>query len=87
MIQDGITHPPNKAKFSLISTLENAMVPDAHTFQDLTEVLQEDSADTLVTSTDLMLAFPFAVQVNKVRDLRITSSTKIITKIQKGDCT
>lgn len=60
------------------------MVPDAHTFQDLT-VLQEDSADTLVTSIDLMLAFPFVVQVSKVRDLRITSSTKINIKAEKGD--
>lgn len=60
------------------------MVPDAHTFQDLT-VLQEDSADTLVTSIDLMLAFPFAVQVSKVHDLRITSSTEINIKVEKGD--
>lgn len=61
------------------------MVPEAHTFQDLKELSQEDSSGKFLISMDLMLAFPFVVHVSKVQDLRVPNSMGIIIKMQMWD--
>lgn len=69
-----MTHPPNKAYFSLPSTLQHKMLPPAHTFHVVEEPKETDSVDELVTSIDFTLAFPLVVHVSKVQDL-ITDTT------------
>lgn len=65
-IQHKHTHPPYTAQFSLPSTSEHEILPEAHTLQAFEE---PESAEESVISTVLILAFPFVVHVSKVHDL------------------
>jgi hypothetical protein len=56
-------------------------LPDAHTLHVLEEPTVAEPAGESVTSMDLMLAFPFVVQVNKVQDLTIDNELKKAQKL------
>ncbi|WVZ17860.1 hypothetical protein V8G54_010842 [Vigna mungo] len=65
--------PPNKAKFSCLSTLQHKMLPPEHTFHVFGESIQEDSVEESASSMDLMLAFPLVVHVSRVQYLESNS--------------
>ena len=70
------THPPNIAYFSLPSTLEHKILPELHTLHVFDEPIEAEPAGESVTSMDLMLVFPFVVQVSKVQDLEFNNKFK-----------
>jgi hypothetical protein len=55
-------------------------LPDAHTLHVLEEPTEAEPSGESVISMDLVLAFPFVVQVNKVQDLTIDNE---LNKYQK----
>ena len=60
------THPPNKANFSFLSTLQHKMLPLLHTFQVFKGSMLEDPVAESGISMDLMLAFPLPEHVSKL---------------------
>ena len=69
------THTPNVEYISLPSTLEHTILPEQHAFHVLDEPIVAEPAGELVTSMDLMLAFPFVVHVSKVQDLTMDNNS------------
>ena len=64
------------AYFSLPSTLEHKILPEPHTLHVFDEPIEAEPAGESVTSMDLMLVFPFVVQVSKVQDLEFNNKFK-----------
>ena len=69
------THTPNVEFISLPSTLQHKILPEPHAFHVVDEPIEAEPAGELVTSMDLMLAFPFVVHVSKVQDLTMDNNS------------